>query len=275
MHVSGHAVRERIEEVAPVALAESWDNVGWQVGHDGVTVSHVLVALDVDLRVLDEAKRVGADLIVAHHPLFFRPLHRLDPSTPRGRLIVELIRADVAVYAAHTNVDAVRDGVNGALAETLGLEPVAPLMPVPNAPDQWGFGAICELAPSSVTTEELVWRVHRRLNTPTPRVTPGGPTHHQRVALLGGSGATFLDAVAGAGCTCFITGELKYHDAQHARALGITVIEAGHYYSEAPVLVRMARWLQPLGIPVTVSQVVTSPFAPDWQSVKDQGRGEQ
>ncbi|MDQ7029238.1 MAG: Nif3-like dinuclear metal center hexameric protein [Ardenticatenia bacterium] len=271
MRVSGEMVRRRVEELAPERLAESWDNVGWQVGHDGVTVSHVLVALDVDVHVLGEARRVGANLIVAHHPLFFRPLRRLDPTTPRGRLLVELVRADVAVYAAHTNLDAVREGVNGALAEALGLEPVAPLQPVEGAPGAWGFGAICESPP--MTTLELVQRVHRHLGTPVPRVTPGSRAHHRRVALLGGSGAAFLGAVARSGCTCFITGELKYHDAQHARAWGITVIEAGHYYSEAPVLAKLARWLQPLDIPVTVSREITSPFAPDWHFVEDHREG--
>ncbi len=262
MSWTGQAVRERLEALAPPALAESWDNVGWQIGHDGVSVSHVLVALDLDERVLEEARRVGADLIVAHHPLFFHPLRRLDTSTPHGRLVAELVRANVAVYAAHTNLDAVRDGVNGALAEALGLSPVAPLQPVDGAPHGWGFGAICEGKPLS--TGELVQRVRARLGTPVPRVTPGRVAAHRRVALLGGSGAAFIEAAVEAGCTCLITGEVKYHDAQRAQALGLTVIEADHYYSEAPVLSRLAEWLRPLGMPVSVSRVVTSPFAPEW-----------
>lgn len=262
--VTGKHVRERIERLAPPALAESWDNVGWQVGHDDVAVHHVHLALDLNDAVLAEARDAEADLIVTHHPLLFQPLHQIDPRSPIGRLLTGLLKEDRAVFSAHTNLDAVRGGVNGALAAALALpDPVAPLQPVDEAPQNWGFGAICET--DTLTTSTLATRVHTRLGTPRPRITPGATHTHRRIALLGGSGAAFLEAAADAGCTCFITGELKYHDGQNAQALGLTVIEADHYYSEAPVLPALAEWLRPLDVSVTISDIPTTPFAPDWE----------
>lgn len=266
--LAGGVVRRLIEEVAPPTLAESYDNVGWQIGGDDHPVRGILVTLDVDLRVVEEAERLGATLIVAHHPLFFAPVRRIDPATPRGALLTRLLCNGIAVFAAHTNLDAVRDGVNGALAAALGLTQVAPLRPVAGAPHGWGFGAICESA-APLPTAELARRVHERLGTPDPRVTPGGRGPHRRVALLGGSGAEMIGDAARAGATCFITGEIKYHQAQGAAERGLTVIEAGHFWSERPVLAALAALLAPVGVPVHRSEVVTSPFAAAWQEASD------
>lgn len=254
-----------IEALAPPALAESWDNVGWQVGHDGATVRAILVTLDADMSVVEEAAALGANLIVAHHPLLFRPLRRIDPTDPMGRLLRRLLCEEIQLFAAHTNLDAVRGGVNDALAEALGLVPAAPLQPVAGAPDGWGFGAICPAEPP-VTTGEMVRRV-AALGCPAPRVTPGwgAPQSHSRVALLGGSGASMIGDALAADCTLFVTGEVKYHEAQEAARQGLTLIEADHFFSERPVLARLATLLAPLGVPVSLSKQITTPFTYLWE----------
>lgn len=263
--VSAGDVRRRVEELAPPALAESWDNVGWQVGHDGAAVRAILVALDADLEVIEEAAARGANLIVAHHPILFRGVKRIDPTSYQGRLLRRLLCEEISVFAAHTNLDAVRDGVNGALAEALGLTQVAPLVPVRGAPHDWGFGAICQ--GEALPTQEVARRVAEGLGTPVPRITPGlgAPEAHTRIALLGGSGATMIDDALRAGCTLFVTGEVKYHEAQDAARAGLTLIEAEHFYSERPVLRRLVQWLEPLGVPVVESGCITSPFLAHWK----------
>lgn len=260
-------VRQRLEALAPPALAETWDNVGWQVGHDGAAIHAILVCLDADQEVVAEAAARGANLIVAHHPLLFRGLKRINPADYQGRLLRRLLCEEIHLFAAHTNLDAVRDGVNGALAAALGLRQVAPLQPVPGAPDGWGFGAICE--DEGVGTRAMAQRVAEALGTPQPRVTLGvdAPASHTRIALLGGSGASMIGEALRAGCTLFVTGELKYHEAQDASRAGLTLIEAGHFYSERPVLQRVVDWLAPLGIPVYPSQRITSPFEPNWKDI--------
>lgn len=253
-------VRQRLEELAPPALAESWDNVGWQVGHDGAAIRAVLVTLDVDAAVVDEAAAAGANLIVAHHPLLFRGVKRINPTDYMGRMLRRLLCDEIHVFAAHTNLDAVRAGVNGALAEALGFQPSAPLVSLPASREGWGFGAQCESEP--LTTEQIAQRVHERLGTPHPRITRAldAPATHRRIALMGGSGASLLEEALRAGCTFFVTGEIKYHEAQDAARAGLSVVEAGHYFSERPVLARVAQHLSPLGIPVTLSRTHTTPF---------------
>ncbi|MDQ4077500.1 MAG: Nif3-like dinuclear metal center hexameric protein [Chloroflexota bacterium] len=254
------AVRRRLAELAPPTLAESWDNVGWQVGYDEAPIRAILVSLDVDLAVVEEAAQQGANLIVAHHPMLFRGVKRINPADYQGKLLRRLLCDEIYVFAAHTNLDAVRDGVNGAFADALELTPIAPLQPVAGAPSDWGFGAICR--DEGISTTEMVHRVQAALGAPRPRVTRGidAPESHERVALLGGSGASMIEDALRASCTLYVTGEIKYHEAQDAARAGLTVIEVGHFYSERPVLRRVVEWLEPLGVPVFESRQLTSPF---------------
>lgn len=110
-----------IEEMAPRHLAESWDNVGLQVGDPRAEVDKVLLTLDVSLRVAEEAKEKGAGLIMSHHPMMLKPPKSISLDRPHGKLIGYLIRNSITVYAAHTNLDIAAGGVNYALAEKLEL----------------------------------------------------------------------------------------------------------------------------------------------------------
>ncbi|HTX67954.1 MAG TPA: Nif3-like dinuclear metal center hexameric protein [Thermoleophilia bacterium] len=129
-----------VDRLAPFALAEPWDHVGLQVGAAGDelpcgaegaadTAPVVLVALEVDDRVLDEAARLGARVVVSHHPLIFDPLERVSDDTDAGRLALRAAREGVAVVAAHTSLDKARGGMADVVAGMLGLEAVQPLQP--------------------------------------------------------------------------------------------------------------------------------------------------
>jgi dinuclear metal center YbgI/SA1388 family protein len=118
-----------IEKMAPTALAESYDNVGLQIGDRSKTVRRLMVALEVTDRVIDEAKRRRADTLVVHHPLFFLPIKRLDESDLVGHLAQRLVREGIALIAAHTNLDKSPEGTNAALAEKLGLTDTEVLLP--------------------------------------------------------------------------------------------------------------------------------------------------
>ena len=117
-------IGKAIEAWAPRATAQSYDNVGLQVGRADVPVERVLVALDLVPEVIDEAIEIGANLIITHHPLLFRPLQSLTPETQVGALALRLAEKGIALYAAHTNLDAAHSGVSFALAESLGLRDV-------------------------------------------------------------------------------------------------------------------------------------------------------
>lgn len=111
-----------IEKWAPKRLAYDWDNVGLQVGSYKNKVKKVMVTLDVTESVVDEAKNKNIDLIIAHHPLLFKPLKQLDLSQPKGRIIKKIIKHDISVYAAHTNLDIATNGVNDMLCEAIGIQ---------------------------------------------------------------------------------------------------------------------------------------------------------
>jgi len=125
---------EFMEKIAPPEFAEDWDRVGLQCGSPESLVDTVLVALEVNREVVEEARERGAGLIICHHPLIFEPLAHLREDGPPGDLLCSVVRSGLAVYAAHTNLDAAPRGVNEALAETLGLRDHAPLGEGPTRP---------------------------------------------------------------------------------------------------------------------------------------------
>ena len=132
------AVREAMERAYPPHLAESWDRVGLICGDPAESVSRIGVALDCTDEVADWAIAAGLDMLVVHHPLLLRGVSSVAADTPKGRIVHKLIRAGVALFAAHTNADSARPGVNDRLAEVLGVHPGAPLAPQsPPALDTW------------------------------------------------------------------------------------------------------------------------------------------
>lgn len=122
MNIEVRHITRFLDEWAPPQTSLDYDNVGLLLGNSSQPVSRVLVCLDVTLEIVEEAIGGEFDLIVAHHPLIFKGLKRINPSTQMGKAIYQLIRHDIAVVAAHTNLDAALDGVSFALAKKLELE---------------------------------------------------------------------------------------------------------------------------------------------------------
>lgn len=118
------AIGAVLEDMYPASLAESWDNVGWQIRVPGQPVSGILLALDVTPGVVEEAVRLGCNLIFAHHPMLFKTVSSLDLGSPPGSLVGQIIRGGISVWAAHTNLDVMPGGTSFALAEALGLQGV-------------------------------------------------------------------------------------------------------------------------------------------------------
>ena len=141
-------VLELVNGIAPFELAEQWDNVGLLAGSPETPVTTVLCALDLRMAVLREAERVGAELIVTHHPILFRGRKNLCETDGEGRLLNALVRSGIAMIAAHTNFDNANPGVNDALAAALGLSGVEALESGMRmgTPKQTDFGSFCEFA---------------------------------------------------------------------------------------------------------------------------------
>jgi dinuclear metal center YbgI/SA1388 family protein len=127
--VNGYEIIQLFEQFSPKAYAMEGDKIGLQIGSLNKPVNKVMIALDVLEEVVDEAIEMGAELIIAHHPPIFRALPKITDESASGRMISKLIQHDIAVYAAHTNLDVARGGVNDLLAEALGLKNTEVLVP--------------------------------------------------------------------------------------------------------------------------------------------------
>lgn len=224
-----------IESAAPLAWQEEWDNAGWQVAPGDpqrTACSGALLSLDVTEAVVDEAVREGINLIVSHHPLLFRGVKRLTGATAAERIVAAALRHGVAIYAAHTNMDAAPDGVNFRLARMLGLERTTVL--VPGSCAGVGLGCVGEL-PEAVPTAEFLQRIVRVLGLSCLRHSPVATGTVRRIALCGGSGSEFIPAAVAAGAQLYLTADLKYHDFQHGEDR-ITLVDGGHFETERQVL---------------------------------------
>ncbi|WP_432358571.1 Nif3-like dinuclear metal center hexameric protein [Sporosarcina sp. UB5] len=132
--VNGYEVINLFEQWSPKRFAEDWDPVGLHIGQLNRLVEKVIITLDVNEAVVDEAIEKGANLIIAHHPPIFRPMKHIWTDTPQGRLIEKCIKHDISVYAAHTNLDVAPGGVNDLLASRLGLENIEVMEPTISDP---------------------------------------------------------------------------------------------------------------------------------------------
>jgi len=326
---------QMMEENFPANLAEEWDNTGLQVGDPGQTVNRLLIALDLDQAVLEQALEQKADMVITHHPLIFKALKKLDYSQPHANLIRRLIQAGISVYSAHTNLDAAPNGLNQYLAERLELTEIKPLFPafdeelfkivvyvpvshaemVREAMTGAGAGHIgrysdCTFGVQGIGTfrpgadtnpysgksgqleraeeyrletvayksmvptiiaamekvhpyEEVAYdlyqlenrgrsycpgrqgrlsqvtvlaeyarRVKEILELDHIRVIGDLQRKVKKIAVVSGSGASFIDVCLKQGADLLVTGDIKYHEAKDAQAAGLAIIDAGHQGTE-------------------------------------------
>ena len=227
-----------LESLAPRSQAMDWDNCGLLCGRGGKEVKKILVALDPFEGVAAEAAELGADLLVTHHPLIFRPAQSVTDQTSVGRTILLLARNDIAAINLHTNLDVAEEGVNHVLAHKLSLKDISVIEPT--AP---GIGLLRQGTVEEQPLDCFLRQVKDALHTPVLRYADGGRPV-RRVACGGGSCASELRSVHRAGCDTFVTADAKYNDFWVARDLGITLIDAGHFYTENPVCTYLHRKLR-------------------------------
>lgn len=216
---------------------EDYDNSGFLLGDARSDYRGALVALDLTPAVVDEAVRTGASLIVTHHPFIFTGVKRLTDGSATGRMVMTLAKNDIAVYAAHTNLDNLPWGVSGVLAAKLGLEQckVLSVKCETEGGGSVGAGMVGEL-PEPTPVEGFLQKVKEVTGIPFVRVSQldaarCAPRTVRRVALCGGSGAEFIGDALRAGADIYLTADLKYHDFQRTDGR-MVLADIGHYESE-------------------------------------------
>jgi dinuclear metal center YbgI/SA1388 family protein len=231
-----------LDAFAPPALAAEWDNVGLLVGDRAQKVERVMTCLTITPAAAAEAIRERADLIVTHHPLPFRPLKRLTADEAAGRILLDLIRAGVAVHSPHTAFDSAAAGINQQLAKGLGLEQIQPLEPAMDVPGGVGSGRWGSLSQEQ-TLGQLAARLKQFLEIGGLHVVGRLEMPITRVAIACGSAGEFLDVAIQHGCHVLVTGETRLHTCYEAEARGVALLLAGHYASERFGVERLAEVL--------------------------------
>ncbi len=231
-----HDIEMWLYDWAPRTLAMEWDNVGLLVGDGAAEVHRILVSLDITEDVVAEAVELGADLIVAHHPLMNCTWHKVQHVTAddaQGRMITALLRGGISAICMHTNLDAAAGGVNDILAEKLGLSDLEMLT-------EEKIGRVGTLKCEKPLVEFLQ-DVIRYLECNGLRYTDCGKSVH-RVAVGGGACGDYINQAVALGCDTFVTSDLSYHEFLDTKALNL--IDAGHFPTEnviCPVIAERLR----------------------------------
>ena len=218
-----------INSVAPFDAQCEWDNSGLVVGSSDAEVKKIGVVLDITSDAVKYAEENGIDLIISHHPVIFRPVKTLLADD----VPFMLAKSGISAICAHTSLDIAKGGVNDALAKALGFENATPLT------DSGDESMVRIVETSETTADELAKLVAEKLSTCVTVADSGKPI--RKIALCGGAGADFFTK---SGCDAYITGEAKHHEYLQAKECGITLIAAGHFETENPVVAVIANGIK-------------------------------
>ena len=243
-----------MEEIAPASLAESWDHTGWMVGDPDRPVTGILVCLDATLARIQEASRLGFNLIVSHHPPLFTSLQDATSDTPEGRFVGAAWQEGIQVFSAHTNFDSAPGGLTDILAEQLQLRDVVPF------PGK-GEGTVATRArlgtlPEPCDAEAFLAHLRSRLSCRSVRTLGSDPERISRVLVQNGSyDEELLPFLSGSPADVFVTGDVKYHDALDLARTGLFVVDAGHFPTEHGFVAALAARLSDSfpGLPVRMA----------------------
>jgi dinuclear metal center YbgI/SA1388 family protein len=242
---------DAIDSLAAFGTAESSDHVGLLVGSRRLPVTGALVALDATDAALEEAVKLGANLIITHHPVVFSGIKRLEAES----ILYRLIAAGISVISAHTNLDAAKGGVNDTLCGLLGLENVRPL----ECGMYPGLARIGELR-APLSARELAAHTRGAIGVAVVKYTESTQAI-QTVVVCGGAGADLMPDAIAAGAQALVTADAKHHQLIEAKAKDFALLDAGHYATEATVVQPLAERLAVMlpGANITASQTQKDP----------------
>ncbi|KAI4460917.1 ngg1 interacting factor 3 [Holotrichia oblita] len=255
----------KLEEFAPLSLAESWDNVGLLVDPlESVLIQNILLTNDLTEDVLEEAKKLNAGLIISYHPNIFQGMKTVSGKTWKERIVVNAIKNKIAIFSPHTSWDSALGGVNDWLAESLPQDPdtKTPIKENPVNP-MCGPGRKFQLS-NPISVDEAVKCIKQHLLLPHLRLALAKDSSQsstiKTVALCAGSGSSVL---AGVAADLYLTGEMLHHDILDATQKGIHVILCNHSDSERGFLRGFRDRLEIMldgNVAVFVSQVDKDPL---------------
>lgn len=233
---------ESLERLSPSSFAESWDNVGLLAGRTDKEVSRLCIALDATDEVIDEAVRVGADMLLTHHPLIFSPMKKITAEDFIGRRLIKLLQNDISYYAMHTNFDVM--GMADAAADELGLKDRQVLdITYEDEIAKEGLGRYGRLI-QIMTLEECASFVKETFELEHVKIYGEQDTPIEWAAVSPGSGKTMIKPAVSAGVEVLITGDIEHHEGLDAMAQGLAIIDAGHFGLEKIFIPYMKEYIR-------------------------------
>ena len=233
MYATVKTIEDILNELAPVETAESYDNVGALVGRRDAQVTKILVALDCTWDVVQEAEKIGAELIVSHHPLLFNARKNLLEEEAEGRILYEMARKNLSLVSAHTNLDQTEYSGSAACAKLLGLQ---------NIRKETNYLFLGELE-SPMKASDLEKKISSAISFPV-RCYGDGNAMISTLAIAGGADdGDWMEAKA-LGAQALLTGEVRHHNALAASMSDFVLFDGGHYGTEAPLVPFLAEYLQ-------------------------------
>ena len=261
-----------IEKQVPSDLQEEWDNSGLLIGFEDKQVKTILTCLEIDDKVLAEAKEVDADMIITHHPLIFGGMTSFNAANYKDGIIMNIISSGISVYSCHTPFDKVKGGNNDLLMALLELESVKNLSgqdivsaaKMVERREEADIGRIGQLK-EMMTFRDVIGLVADKLDISIRQIHAAGDLDKMisQIGCCSGAGADLALMAAGAGCQLFITGDVKYHEAQDVVQSGMCIIDAGHYGTEKFFGKAMKKMLDKkldAKVQVIASEVMLDPF---------------
>lgn len=228
---------------------ESWDNSGLQIGSKMVYINKIMLTLDLDLEAAEYAIKEKVDLIITHHPFFFSSIKRIDFDTYDGKIIKLLLTNNINLYSMHTSFDMAEQGVNYNLASKLNILNYQVLHPI-NI-DNSGYGGIGEISPVNII--QYTKYVKEALGADFVKLFCNDDKKTiKRVAFCGGSGSEFIEDAIKLNADVYITGDIKYHQAQTAIKNDLCIIDAGHYNTEVHSMDMVKEILEKNGINIII-----------------------
>jgi GTP cyclohydrolase I len=222
------SILKLIERYFPAGTAMEKDRIGLQVQSGNDEVRKILITLELDDHVIDEATQKNCDCIITFHPLIFFPLTAIHDTNRVGYLVQKLIKNNISLISIHTNFDSYINGTSTILAERLGLNVTGFLVPDSNY-DNYGMGVIAD-PETPLLPEQVLGKVQSVCNSPI-RYTPGRSDKINKIAIVGGSGTSFINEALASGADCFITADVSYHIFHELKGK-MMLIDPGHYEME-------------------------------------------
>lgn len=236
-----------MEEFAPPSLTSSWDNSGWQIYLGDKDINRVMLGLTPTPEVIEQALEKRCELIIAHHPLIFSKVNKLNVNNSKDIPVIKALQNNLPVYSAHTNLDSTKGGIADELAKIIGLKN---LTPIEKISEDTGLGRIGELEKEE-TLDVILSRLKQALNADKLKVINRlNKTKAKSIALCPGSGGSFIPLLNDV--DLYITGDIKYHDAIEINNL--VVIDAGHFETERIILPILKNMLEKLGIEIFIAE---------------------